>query len=138
MWWPGISKNIEEMVSKCLVCCRTHYQYAEPLLSTSFPDYPWQRVASDIFEWNKQKYLLVIDYYSRFIEIELSMATARDVINHLKSIFAKHGIPESVVSNNGPQYSAGLFTDFSKEFGFTHVTSSPHYLQANGAAERGV
>ena len=139
VWWPGISKNIEEMIGKCLVCCKTRYQYAEPLLSTSFPDYPWQRVASDMFEWNKQKYLLVINYYSRFIEIaKLSTATSRDVINHLKSIFAQHGIPESLISDNGPQYSAELFNDFSREYGFTHITSSPHYPQGNGATERGV
>ena len=106
-WWPAISKDIGEMISKCLVCCKTHYQYAEPLLSSTFPEYPWQRVASDIFEWNKHKYLLVIDYYSRFIEIaKLSTATSHDVINHLKSIFACHGMPESLTSDNKPQYSA--------------------------------
>jgi len=108
-------------------------------MSSGFPDYPWQRVASDLFEWKKQKYLLVIDYYSRFIEIaRMSTATSSDVINHLKSIFARHGIPESLTSDNGPQYSAELFSTFAKDYGFTHLTSSPHYPQGNGAAERAV
>ena len=61
VWWPAISKDIGEMISKCLVCYKTCYQYAEPLLSSTFPEYPWQRITSDIFEWNKHKYLLVID-----------------------------------------------------------------------------
>jgi len=139
VWWPAITKDIEDTINCCLVCCKTRFQYAEPLMSSGFPDYPWQRVASDLFEWKKQKYLLVIDYYPRFIEIaRMSTATSSDVINHLKSIFARHGIPESLTSDNGPQYSAELFSTFAKDYGFTHLTSSPHYLQGNGAAERAV
>ena len=127
------------MINQCLICCKTRFQSVEPLMSSPFPDYPWQRVASDIFEWNKQQYLLVVDYYPRFVEIaKLSTATSHDVINHLKSIFARHGIPESFTSDNGPQYSDELFSKFANEYGFTHLTSSPYYPQGNGAAERGV
>jgi len=60
------------------------------------------------------------------------------VIKHLKSIFARHGIPEVVMSDNGPQYASEQFTKFTHQYGFTHVTSSPKYPQSNGAAERAV
>ena len=139
VWWPAIGKDIEETINRCMVCCKAQYQHAEPLMSSDFPDYPWQRVASDLFEWKKSKYLLVIDYYSRYIEIaRLSTATSSDVINHMKSIFARHGVPESILSDNGPQYASAVFTSFAKEYGFTHITSSPRYPQGNGAAERAV
>ena len=139
VWWPAIGRDIEETINRCMVCCKAKLQHAEPLLSSDFPDYPWQRVASDIFEWQKHKYLLVIDYYSRYVEIaRLSTATSSDIINHMKSIFARHGVPESLLSDNGPQYAAEAFTTFSKEYGFTHLTSSPRSPQGNGAAERAV
>lgn len=69
---------------------------------------------------------------------KLTSTTAASVVSHLKSIFAHHGIPEVVVSDNGPQYSSKAFEDFSKEYEFEHITSSPKYLQANGEAERAV
>ena len=139
VWWPAISKDIEETINCCMVCCTTRFQHAEPLLSSEFPDYPSQRVESDLFEWKKSKYLLVIDYYSRYIEIaRLPTATSSNVITHMKSLFARHGVPESLTSDNGPQYAADQFKSFAKEYGFTHLTSSPRCPQGNGFVERAV
>ncbi|XP_033733604.1 uncharacterized protein K02A2.6-like [Pecten maximus] len=56
----------------------------------------------------------------------------------MQSIFARHGIPETVVSDNGPQYTSEVFVKFAKEYGFCHETSSPYYPQGNGEAERAV
>ncbi len=68
-----------------------------------------------------------LDYYSRFIEVaKLSRTTAEEVIIHTKSIFARHGIPEMVVSDNGPQFALEAFRDFSKNYQFEHKTSSPY------------
>ena len=58
------------------------------------------------------------------------------MIQHTKSIFARHGIPESVISDNGPQYSADAYKQFAKEYRFQHISSSPYYPQSNGEAER--
>ena len=80
-----------------------------------------------------------MDYYSRWIEIaRLEQSTSKCVINHMSSIFARHGIPETVVSDNGPQYCSEMFKEFAREYGFVHVTSSPHFPQSNGEAERAV
>jgi len=66
---------------------------------------PWQKVGTDLFEWRNDMFLLVVDYYSRYIEIaKLNRSTAEEVIARTKSIFARHGIPEIVFSDNGPQY----------------------------------
>ena len=59
-------------------------------------------------------------------------------INHLKSFFSPHGIPEIITADNGSQFSAATFSKFAEEWGFTHLTSSPHYPQSNGEAERAV
>ena len=64
--------------------------------------------------------------------------TAKCVINHMQSIFARFGVPEIVVSDNGPQYSSEAFSNFATEYGFQHLTSSPLYPQSNGEAERAV
>jgi hypothetical protein len=100
---------------------------------------PWQKVASDLFELDGKHYILVIDYYSRYIELsQLTSQTSETVINSLKSIFARHGIPMVCISDNGPCYSSTLFKSFATTYGFSHVTSSPRYPQANGEAERAV
>jgi len=127
------------MISKCSVCSKHKVQHPEPLLPSALPEHPWQKVATDLFEWNSSTYLLVVDYYSRYVELaKLTSTTSTAVIKHLKSIFARHGLPQIVVSDNGPQYSSSVFTDLAKQYDFTHITSSPQFPQANGAAERAV
>ena len=115
----------------------------EPLLPTSLPTslpaYPWQRIGTDLFQVNNKTYLIAVDFFSRYPEvITLSSTTSKSIIMALKTLFARHGIPETVVSgDNGPQYSSEEFKQFAEEYNFTHSTSSPHYPQSNGQAERG-
>ncbi|XP_046357686.1 uncharacterized protein K02A2.6-like [Haliotis rufescens] len=84
-------------------------------------------------------YLIVVDYFSRYAEIaKLSSTTSTSIINNLKSIFSRHGIPETVISDNGPQYASAEFREFASKYNFSHVTSSPLYARSNGEAERAV
>jgi transposase InsO family protein len=139
VWWPGLSKQLETLVTNCYVCSRERTQRAEPMVKSTFPARPWQKVGSDLFQYRGQQYLLVVDYYSRYIEIaKLSYTTSPDIVVHLKSMFARHGIPEVFISDNGPQYSAHTFREFMQQYGTCHITSSPRYPQGNSEAERAV
>jgi transposase InsO family protein len=139
VWWPGISREIEDIVRNCKSCAKEKCNAAEPLIPTPTPEYPWQKIASDLFEYQKKQFLLVVDYYSRFIEVvELKTTTSTDVITELKRIFARFGIPQCMISDNGPQYSSEEFKHFTHEWGIVHVTSSPGHPSANGEAERAV
>ncbi|UYV63652.1 K02A2.6-like [Cordylochernes scorpioides] len=140
VWWPGISEEIAETVRKCSVCIQEAVSKHEPLIPTNFPTRPWQKIGMDLFKFENKWYLVVIDYYSRFPEmIQLDRLTASVVVRSCKSIFARHGIPETVVSDNGTQFEAAReFANFARQYGFTHVTSSPRFPQSNGMEEAGV
>ncbi len=131
VWWPGLSSQIRELVLRCRECCKERLNAKEPLMPTRLPERPWQRVGADLFS--------LVDYYSHFVEVaQLSPTRSTDVIVHLKSMFARHGIPETFVSNNGPQFSGAAMKAFASDYGFDHVTSSPKFPQSNGEAERTV
>ena len=68
----------------------------------------------------------------------MSKTTSASVITALKSVFARYGIPDVLISDNGPQYSAKEFEEFAKSYDFTHKTSSPYHPQGNGEAKRAV
>lgn len=139
VWWPGLSTQLENLVTNCETCCKNQHQRAQPLVPSQLPELPWQKVGTDLFEWRNKHFLLIVDYYSRYIEIaKLSQTTAEEVILHTKSIFARHGIPEIVFSDNGPQYTAEVFEKFASDYQFEHETSSPYFPQSNGEAERAV
>ena len=137
VWWPGLNEDLETMVNNCSTCCKMQSQQAEPLMPTPLPSLPWQKVGVNPFEYKKSSYIIMIDYFSCFIEIaKLTSTSSTAVITHMKSIFARHGIPYCMMPDNGPQFSAD--TSVAKEYGFTHYTGSPRYPQANGEVERGV
>ena len=136
VWWPGISKEVEAFVQKCLECMKSAPNPREPLLSTPLPKHPWERVAADLFQLNGSTYLLVVDFFSRYPEvIKLNFTTSKTVVFTLKF---HHGVPSVLMSDNGPQFDSSYMKDFANTYGFEHVTSSPHYPQSNGLAERTV
>ncbi|XP_057182891.1 uncharacterized protein K02A2.6-like [Triplophysa rosa] len=114
-------------------------QRKEPLITTSLPPCPWQTVGADLCENGGKNYLVVVDLYSRDIEIVcLHITSSRSVISALKGMFVRWGIPRELHSDNATQFSSLDFADFCKTWGVYHVTSSPHYPQSNGAVERAV
>ena len=131
VWWPGISGEIQRLVSSCSHCEQKMHTYRkEPIMSTPLPNRPFQMVGADICDFKGQNYLVVIDYYSRYLEILLlSRLTSEVVIAKFKSIFAHHGIPETLVTDNGRQFTSGEFQKFAETWNFIHVTSSPYYPQ---------
>ena len=131
VWWPGLLNEINNMVKQCSTCARDYKPHKEPMIPSPLPVYPWQRVGSDLFHFKGANYILAVDYFSRYPEIcKLSNTTSYSIIEALKTMFSRHGVPETLVSDNGPQYS-------SLEFA-AHVTSSPYFPQSNGQAERTV
>lgn len=137
VWWPG--KDIQQVVSSCRDCQESRpTQRKELLLTTPLPTRPWERVGPDICEY-KQYYLVAVDYFSRYLEIahlpDLSGETTR---SRLKCMFARWGCPNILITDNGPQFSGRAFQQFAKDYDFQHITTSPHYPQSNGEAERAV
>ena len=140
VWWPGLSTQIAEIVSKCSTCIHYRIPPVEPMIPSDFPQRPWQKLAADLYEIKNKKYLILIDYYSRYVEVEPLRinSTSLVVISKLKDIFSVHGIPEELRSDNGPQFDSYEFKYFAKAYGFVHTTNSPLYSQSNGEIERAV
>lgn len=137
MFWPGLSNDIQIEVSNCSTCTRfSNRQPREPLIPMDIPELPWSRVAMDILEFKSHNYLVVVDCYSHFPELRiLKNKKADDVIMALKSVFSVHGIPIQIMADNMP-FNSLKMRDFSKDWSFEIVTSSPHYPRSNGLAER--
>ena len=97
-------------------------------MPAALPKLPWEKVGTDLFFWRGSNYILVVDYLSQYIEIA----------QQLMIIFARHGIPREIISDNRPQFASLEFTKFAKAYDFAHTTSSPRYPQSNGEVERAV
>ena len=140
VWWPGISRDIQSKVSVCEFCQENlPSQRKEPPITTPLPERAWKKIGADLCAHQGKQFLVIINYYSRFPEIAYMSSTTRDpVINKMKDIFARWGVPDEIVSDNGPQFSSEQFRRFSQEYDFKHFTTSPCYPQANGEAESGV
>ena len=139
VYWPNINDDIEKMVKSCSVCNRyVNSNQKEPMIPHQLPDRPWEEVCADYFTLHTQDYLLVIDYYSKYPEvIPMATKTAEATIKAMKVIFARHGIPNKLIADNMP-FNSKKFHQFSKQWNFEVITSSPTYPQSNGLAERNV
>ena len=140
LYWPGMSAEVKHHISSCETC-RTYEtsQAKETLMSHELPQRPWQKVATDLFTHENTDYLVTVDYYSDFYELDkLPNTRAATVIKATKSHFARHGIPEQAVSDNGPQYISSEFMTFAKSWDFEHIVTSPYNSKANGKVEAAV
>lgn len=137
LYWPNLSRDIEDYISKCQVCqLNRKSNQKESLINRELPSRVWQYLFSDFFEYNGKNFLLIVDAYSNWIEVTSTKTkTADDVINFCKNKFMQFGVPDKFYSDNVP-YNSNKFKTFAKEWDFELVFSSPHHHQSNGLAER--
>ena len=139
VYWPGMTKDIEKMITSCTTCQRFQAKQCDtPLEKHPRPDHPWSVVASDLFDFDGGQYMVMADMYSNMFFVRKmppSGATTAAVVSKMKEIFAEHGIPDVLRSDNGPQYASAAFQEFTRNWEFQHITSSPHHPASNGFAE---
>ena len=140
IYWPGMNKDVDDYVSKCTNCSSQPVQQGkEPLICHELPNRPWEKIAVNLFYLNGTEFVVTVDYYSSFFEVDkLRSKTAEEVVKKLKAHLARHGILDQLVSDNGRPFSSAKFQEFANLYGFEHVTSSPIYAQSNGKAENAV
>ena len=111
----------------------------EPLQPHDIPIRQWVKVAVDLFVCNGQNYLIIVDYYSVFWEIEhLDSTISSRIIGKMKMHVARYGIPDVVMSDNGPQFASEEYKRFSKMWKFELITSSPRHPRRHRNAENTV
>ncbi|XGW34117.1 hypothetical protein V3C99_018143 [Haemonchus contortus] len=139
VYWPNLDKDCEEIVRHCSRC----QEYAKkpikgPLKAWLTAAYAWQRIHVDfagpvcgLF------YMVVVDVFSKWTGIiEMTSISAGQTVKGLKKIFARYGIPQTIVSDNGTQFTSEQFKMMCEEGGITHVRTAPYHPQSNGQAER--
>ncbi|XP_065076073.1 uncharacterized protein K02A2.6-like [Ochlerotatus camptorhynchus] len=139
VYWPSIDSDIAAHVKACRHCAVAAKSPPKaPPLSWPKSTYPWQRVHIDYTGPIEGEYfLLSVDSYSKWVEIVRTKSiTATATIGILRSLFVRLGMPETLVSDNGTQFTSAEFAQFYLENGINHVTTAPFHPQSNGQAER--
>ena len=123
-WWPGVDKEVENLAKMCLACQSVKKAPPKaPLHPWAWPTAPWQRVHVDFAGPVAGKmFFIVMDADSKWPEVHImSSTTAAKTITVLRELFTRYGLPQQLVSDNGPQFVAEEFSTFLRLNGVNKV-----------------
>ena len=144
-WWPGLDGEAESLLRDCAICSvhDSHKKLCRPPLHPiPLPEGPWRRVMIDIIgpmsgPPQERFGIVLVDLYSRWPEVCFCReVTATTVVAFLRQIFSREGVPEELLSDNGPQFRAAETEQFLRSMGVRQVFSSPYSPQTCGMVER--
>ena len=141
VWWPNLDTDIEQTVRSCQACQTTQSKPAKAQGNPwIWPLRPWQRIHVDYAgPFLGEMFLIVVDAHSKWMEVlKMSSTTAESTINAIRFLFSFHGLPQELVSDNGPQFVSSEFHTFMVKNGVKHIRCSPYHPSSNGEAERAV
>ncbi len=139
VWWPKLDEDIENLIKSCSKCQAVKSAPpAAPLHPWIWPTKPWQRVHVDYAgPFMGRQFLILVDAHSKWPEvIEMKSTTSSATILELRRLYSSYGLPEQLVSDNGPQFTSMEFEKFLKSNGVKHICSAPYHPSSNGLAER--
>ena len=141
VWWPGIDTDLQEKVRKCKQCQENQKSPAlAPLHPWDWPKRPWARIHIDhAGPFQGKIFLVAVDAHSKWLEaVTVPTTSSQATIKVLRTMFATHGLPELIVSDNGTSFTSLEFEEFTKRNGIRHITTAPYHPASNGLAERAV
>ena len=140
MYWPSLYDELKHLITNCTTCLKFSTQKPtsnKQHAGHEIPVQPWSKLVSDIFYFEGDSYLLIVDYTSCFPIIrKLSSITGKAIAHHMQSIFSKYRWPNTLGTDNGCCYTSKEFQILMQSMSVNHLTSSPHYPQSNGLAEK--
>lgn len=139
VWWPDLDRQQEDWAKKCETCQAGKKQPSKaPLHLWAWPTLPWQRVHVDFAGQVMGKMLLIAtDAHSKWPEVQvMSSTTTSKTIEVLRELFTRYGLPEQLVSDNGPQFVSDYFRSFLMSNEVKHSRSPLYHPATNGTAER--
>lgn len=139
VYWPKLQDDISEVIQKCQECQRHAKKKpvtSEKQISTVRP---METIGMDIMAHKGEHVLVAIDYFSGYITVDhLHRETSEAVIERVSDNCRKFGLPEKIITDNGPCFRSQKFDSFCEKLEIQHLTSSPHFHQSNGRAERAI
>ena len=141
VWWPKMDSQIERTVQRCPSCQAHRKAPSEaPLHPWEWPDRPWARLHLDFAgPFLGRMFLLVIDAHSKWLEVcPMNTATSFTTIEKLRKLFAIHGLPETVVTDNGAVFTSKEFQEYMEANGIVLIDTAPYHPASNGLVERAV
>ncbi|XP_033098255.1 uncharacterized protein K02A2.6-like [Anneissia japonica] len=139
VWWPGIDHELEEVTKRCTGCqANRNMPIAAPVHPWEWPQGPWKRVHADFAgPFEGKMFFLLVDTHSKWPEvIEMSATSSEQTFEILRNVFARNGLPEQLVTDNGPQFITHTYKWFMEANGIRHTTSAQYHPRPNGLVER--
>ena len=142
VYWPGIDRDIENMVSSCVKCRPLlPRQQNEPLWQDDErPRRVFESVSADYFHVAGRTFLVYVDRLSGWPNVSScpGSASASQLVSLLRPIFSATGVPVRLRTDGGPQFTSSTLRRFLTKWGVEHRITSPHNPRANGHAEAAV
>ena len=137
-WWPAMDDAITDVARKCVSCLEHSSLPPQQAAKWNWPTGPWKRLHIDYAgPFMGKMFLVIVDSYSKWLDVfPLQGSTSEITVSCLRKLFSEHGLPEQVVSDNGPQFTSSEFQTFMHQNGIQHTTTAPGHPATNGLAER--
>lgn len=141
VWWPKMDKSIEQMISSCFACGSVR---ASPPKAVNCPwptpENPWERIHADFLgPFLNNHFLIIEDAHSKWVEVYIiKHLTSTETIEKFYDVFSRFGLPKTLETDNGTQFTSAEFQLFLQRNGINHLTSPPWHPQSNGLAENAV
>ena len=137
-YWPRMDRDIEKIVRECQGCQLA--AKAPPVQIQLWPktDRPWTQLHIDYAgPLNGHYFLVVVDSFTKWPEVfKCKHPTSTSTIDALRLLFSRFGVPKTIVSDNGTQFTSKEFEEFCKALSIEHLTIAIYHPRSNGLAER--